>query len=94
MAIKALKEAGFNKENHILTLIHRGADTLGEVRVKDEDGSFVTFTSPLPIANALEVIRKSHNADVINGKNLGRTMPKTDQHAAALARIYLVDHLV
>lgn len=94
MAIKALKEAGFDKANHILTLIHRGTETLAEVRVKDENGQFVTFTSPLPVANALEVIRKSHNADVINGKNLGHTMPKTDQNAAALARVYLVEHLV
>lgn len=95
MAIKILKDAGFSKDDHILTLVHRGAETKGEVRVKEENGQFVTFTSALPIANALEVIRKSHNADVISGKiTASRMMPKTPEVAAALARIYLVEHLV
>jgi hypothetical protein len=95
MAIKVLKDAGFTKEDHILTLIHRGADTLGEVRVKDENDQFVTFTSPLPIATALDVIRCNHNADVMNGKiTTVRTMPKTPETQAALARLYMVGHLI
>ena len=32
MAIKILTDAGFDKDNHILTLIHRGSETLAEVR--------------------------------------------------------------
>lgn len=95
MAIKVLKDAGFDKDDHILTLIHRGPQTLGEVRVRDTDDKFVTFSNPLPIATALDLIRCSHNADVMNGKiRASRTMPKTDQVLAALARVYLVEHLV
>lgn len=91
MAIKILKDAGFDKDNHILTLIRRGEDVKAEVRVKDEQDKFVTFSSALPMANALDLIRCSHNADVINGKNLGHTMPKTPQVTAALARAYEVE---
>jgi len=95
MAIKILRDAGFNKEDHILTLIHRGPETLAEVRVKDQNGAFVTFTNALPVATALDVIRRSHNADVINGKNLGRMMhERSDENIAALARVYLVEHLI
>lgn len=95
MAIKILKEAGFRTEDHILTLIRRGADTLAEVRVKGEDGQFVTFTSARTIEQSLNTIRCSHNADRINGRNINaRTMPKTDEVLAALARAYEVSHLV
>lgn len=95
MAIKALKDAGFDKDNHILTLVRKAGQPIrGEVRVKDEDGKFVTFSSPLPIARALDLIRCSHNADVMNGKNLGHVLPKTAEAEAALARAYEVSHLV
>lgn len=95
MAIKVLKEAGFDKDDHILTLIHRGTTTLGEVRVRDTDGKFITFSNPLPIATALDLIRCSHNGDVVSGKiRASRVMPKTEQVLAALARVYLVEHLV
>lgn len=95
MAIKVLKEAGFTKENHIVTLVHRGAETLGEVRVKDETGGFVTFTNPLPMATALDSVRCSHNADVVNGVISAATiLPKTPEVIAALARVYLVSHLI
>jgi len=94
MAIKLIKDAGLNKEDHILTLIHQGKDTLGEVRVKDEEGKFVTFSNPLPIATALDLIRCSHNGDVVGGKNLGKVLAKTPESLAALARLYQVEHLI
>lgn len=92
MAIKVLKEAGFNKDEHILTLVRKvGQPVLAEVRVRDEDGSFVTFTSPLPIIKALDVIRRNHNADHINGKVLaGRMLPMTAEVQEALIRAYEV----
>lgn len=94
MAIKVLKEAGFTKEDHILTLIRKvGQPVRAEVRVKDREhgGEFVTFTSPLPISKALDVIRRTHNADVINGViTAHRMLPMTAEVQEALIRVYEV----
>lgn len=95
MAIKILKDAGFRTEDHILTLIRKGDEVKAEVRVKDEDGTFVTFTTARTVEQSLNTIRCSHNADSMNGRNIqARTMPKTDEVIAALAREYKVSHLI
>lgn len=92
MAIKVLKEAGFTKEDHILMIVRQGDAVKAQVRVKDrERNEFVTFTSPLPISKALDVIRRTHNADVINGViGATRMLPMTDEVQEALIRVYEV----
>ncbi len=92
MAIKVLKEAGFTKEDHILTIVRKaGQPVKAQVRVRDENGEFVTFTSPLPVLKALDVIRRDHNADYLNGKIMaGRTLAMTAEVQEALIRTYEV----
>lgn len=93
MAIKILKDAGFVKEDHVLMIIRTGATPTAQVRVRDRahGGEFVTFTSPLPISKALDVIRRNHNADVINGViTAERSLPMTAEVQEALIRAYEV----
>ncbi|QJD54040.1 hypothetical protein SEA_GALACTICA_93 [Streptomyces phage Galactica] len=94
MAIKILKEAGFVKGDHVLTIIRRGSEVLGDVAVRDLNRELSNFGGSLPIDRALDMIRCSHNADIINGVNNGTTLPKTPEVQAALARAYEVAHLV
>jgi hypothetical protein len=90
MAIKILAEAGFNAEAHWMSFLHTGSKITASVWVRDpeNEGEFIEFTKGLSVAKSLDVIRRSHNADVINGKNLGRTLPKTEEVQEALIRQY------
>lgn len=90
MAIKILADAGFNAENHWMSFNHSGRTITASVWVVDpeNEGGFIEFTRGLSVAKSLDVIRRSHNADVVNGKNLGRTLPKTEEVQEALIRQY------
>lgn len=90
MAIKILKDAGFDAEAHWMSFNHAPGKITASVWVADPEkqGEFIEFTRGLSVAKSLDVIRRNHNADVINGKNLGRTLPKTEEVQEALIRQY------
>lgn len=90
MAIKILKDAGFNAEAHWMSFLHKDGGVTASVWVKDpeNEGEFIEFTKGLSVAKSLDVIRRSHNADVVDGRNLGRVLPKTEEVQEALIRQY------
>lgn len=90
MAIKILKDAGFNAEDHWMSFTHKDGKITASVWVRDWEngGEFVEFSGNLPVSKALDLIRCSHNGDVVSGRNLGRTLPKTEAVQEALIRQY------
>lgn len=90
MAIKVLADAGFNSERAFLSFTHKDSKITATVWIADDakPGDFIEFTSPLPVSRALDCIRCCHNGDVVSGKNLGRTLPKTEEVQEALIRQY------
>lgn len=91
MAIKILQDAGFNAEDHWMSFNHLPGKITANVWVRDHensDGEFVEFSRGLPVSRALDLIRCSHNGDVVSGRNLGRTLPKTEEVQEALVRQY------
>lgn len=90
MAIKILKEAGFNSERAFLSFTHKDRTITATVWIADDakPGDFIEFTSPLPVNKAIDCIRRCHNGDVISGRSLGHTLPFTPEVQEALIRQY------
>lgn len=90
MAIKILRDAGFNSERAFLSFTHKDRSITASVWIADDakPGDFIEFTGQLPVSRAIDCIRRCHNGDVVSGKSLGHTLPKTEEVQEALIRQY------
>ncbi|QNJ57694.1 hypothetical protein SEA_KEANU_89 [Streptomyces phage Keanu] len=91
MAIKILKDAGFNSERAFLAFTHKDSKITASVWIADDSklGDFIEFTGQLPVSKALDCIRRCHNADYMNGIiGTASTLPFTPEVQEALIRQY------